>query len=134
MTGQKDRLEERSGKIRGEIESHLRERAGLDEKHTELEMLLVRCQEQLELKRGQLEEFKEKKKQLDGELEAAKAYRIGLESRQEVLMELEANREGLGRGVQEILRAKRENPARYDCVKGKVAELMERAVYSGAVV
>ena len=134
LTGQKDRLEVRSGRIRGEIESHLRERLQLNEKHNELESLLVRCQEQLEAKRGQLDDLKVKKEQLDGNLEAAKAYRIGLESRQEVLMELEANLEGLGRGVQKILKAKRENAKEYYYVKGMVAELIETDVAYATIV
>jgi len=134
LTGQKSRLCDRSGKINAEIEELLTRRALSGRKLQEIETLLEDSQDQLTAKRGQLTQVNDEKIACSENLSAAKEYRSGLLSRQQLLSDMEANLEGVDQGVRQILQARQKNPENFYYVKGMVAELIQAEVKYAAIV
>ena len=99
LSGQKDRLDGRSGQIRAEMQELLTGRAQFDGRLEEINALLSESQSQLDRKREQLAQVDDQRLACNENLAAAKEYRSGLLSRQQVLADMEARLEGVDRGV-----------------------------------
>jgi len=134
LSGQKNRLHDRSGQISTELEELLTQRAQWSEKFQEIEKLLRDSQDQLELKRQDQEQLNEEHTACLENLAAAKEFRSGLLSRQQVLSDLEAKLEGVDRGVRQILEAQKADPANFYYIKGMVAQLLQADVKYAAIV
>ena len=134
LSGQKNRLSDRYGRIKEEMEGLLTRRAQLDEKLGEITSLKEDSQGQLESKRQQLSQLNEDKLVCSENLSAAKEYRSGMLSRQQLLSDMEAKLEGVDQGVRQILQARQQDPEKFYYVKGMVAELLRAEVkYAGIV-
>lgn len=134
LTGQKDRLNTRSGQISSELTALLTERAQLDAKLETVRTLIAESQAQLELKRQQLAQLNQEQLHCSENLAAAKETRSGLQSRRQLLADMEAKLEGVDQGVKRILQAKHENPDTYFYVKAMVAELIRAEVQYAAII
>jgi len=134
LEGQKERLSDRSGQISSEVEEQVSIRVQLSGKLTELETLLTTSREQLELKRQDLAALDGQRAQNSENLSTAKEYRSGLISRQQILGDLENKLEGIDQGVQQILKARRENRESFFYIKGMVAELISADVSYASIV
>ncbi len=134
LSGQKNRLSDRYGRIKEEMEGLLTRRAQLDEKLGEITSLKEDSQGQLENRRQQLSQLNEDKLVCSENLSAAKEYRSGMLSRQQLLSDMEAKLEGVDQGVRQILQARQQDPEKFYYVKGMVAELLRAEVkYAGIV-
>ena len=134
LTGRKTRLHDRSGKISDEMELFLSNHAQLDQKLTQVRQLQQDTQAQLEQQRKQLAQLSEDRLGCSEDLAAAKEYRSGLISRQQLLVDMEANLEGVDKGVKQILQSKNDNPQSFYYVKGMVAELIQAEVKYAAII
>ena len=134
LSGQKDRLSDRSGKITAEIEEQFSLKAALDAKSQELESLISQSQTQLDSKREQLEQLDGQRAVCVENLSAAKEQRSAMQSRQQLLSDLEDKLEGLDQGVQQILKARQENPEAYYYVKDIVADIIQAEVTYASII
>jgi len=134
LSGRKTRLHDRSGKISDEMEQLLSNHAQLDQKLQRIRQLQRDSQAQLEQKRQQLAQLSEDRLGCSEDLAAAKEYRSGLLSRQQLLLDMEAALEGVDQGVKQILQSKKDDPQNFYYVKGMVAELIQAEVKYAAIV
>ncbi len=134
LSGQKNRLNDRYGKISQEIEGYLSRRGPLAARQNEIEQLIEDSQEQLNQKREQLSLVSEQKLICSENLSAAKEHRSGLVSRRQLLQDMENKLEGVDKAVREILTARQDNPEQYYYVRGMVAELIQADVTYAAIV
>ncbi|MBN1435597.1 MAG: chromosome segregation protein SMC [Sedimentisphaerales bacterium] len=134
LAGQKNRLHDRSGKISAEMESLFTERAQLDAKLEEIQVLLTDSQQQLEGKRQQLAQLSEERLSCNEDLAAAKEYRSGLMSRRQLLADMESKLEGVDAGVKQVLQAKAEDGQQFYYVKGMLAELLRADVQYATII
>ena len=136
LSGQQDRLSQRSRDIRARLEDLLTRRAQLEARRDEVAALLARQNEQLEQKRAEVTEIDRQRNEVAEQLAAAKESRSGLDSRRQLLSDLEGSREGLAAGTQEVL-ARRDADATgqtFAYVRGVVADLFETDVEHAAVI
>lgn len=134
LSGQKDRLSNRSGQISAEVEKLLTDRAQFDGKLKDLRQLLEDSQAQLEEKRHQLAQLSEEKLTCSENLATAKEHRSGLLSRRQLLADLEAKLEGVDVGVRQVLQKKKQDANSFYYIKGMVAELFRADVKYAAAV
>ena len=134
LSGQRDRLHDRCGQIRGEMKELLTVKAQVGDKLSRIRELLQESQNQLEATRQQTLELDHQRQECSENLSSAKEYRSGLLSRQQLLEDLEAKLEGVDVGVKQILQAKSEDSDNFYYVKGMVAELIQADVKYAAVV
>ena len=139
LTGQKDRLHDRSGKVAAELEELLTEHAQFDRQRAKAVELLDESRATLEDKRRELAAVNRQRADCTDNLSAAKEYRSGLLSRQQLLADMEKDLEGVDQGVRQILQAKAQagqDPQQdsFYYVRGMVAELLEAEVeYAGII-
>jgi len=134
LSGQKNRLNNRWGQIHTEMENLLTNRARLEEKLLKIKDLLNDCRQQLEDQRQQLAKANQEKLSCSENLSAAKEYRSGLLSRQQLLADLEAKLEGVDQGVRQILQVRQEDTTRFYYVKGMVADLLRAEIKYAAII
>ena len=134
LSGQRDRLHERGGIIRQEMEELLTCRAQREQKQQEIRKLLEDSQAQLESKREQSAQLHEEQTACGENLSAAKEYRSGLVSRQQLLADMEANFEGVNDGVRQIIQAKSDESQDFYYIKGMVAEIIQADVKYAAII
>ncbi|KPK78181.1 MAG: hypothetical protein AMJ79_00410 [Phycisphaerae bacterium SM23_30] len=133
LSGQKDRLHGRRGEIRAEMQQLLSIRTQATDKLDKIKVLLEESKEQLEARREQSAQLAEQRRCCGEDLSAAKEYRSGLLSRQQLLADLEAKLEGVDVGVRQILQGKQEDTDHFYYIKGIVAQLLEAEVKYAAV-
>ena len=124
-------LSERSGRVTAELaaaEERAREKQARLE---EIEASARSGQAALEAKRGEATRHGQTLSAIGEQLVAGREHRSALHSRQRVLHDLEARREGLGEGVKQILREREE---RYGFILGLVADLLHVDIENAAVI
>jgi len=134
LSGQKNRLNDRSGQIRAEIEELVSHRTVLLEKLGKIEGVLEDSQKVMEATRQDLALLSEDRLACSEDLSAAKEYRSGILSRQQLLADLEAKLEGVDQGVRQIIEAKKEDSQEYYYIKGMIAELIRADVKYASIV
>jgi len=134
LTGQKDRLHDRRGQITSEVQDLLTRHSHTDLKLQNIHALLEESQQQLEANKQQLAQVNNQRLECTENLAAAKEYRSGLLSRQQLLADLEAKLEGVDVGVRQILQDQQKDPQNFYYVRGMVADLIQADVkYAHAV-
>ncbi len=134
LKGQQDRLNDRSGQISSEIEQQLPLKAALEEKLSEVQALIQQSQQKLEDKRLQIQSLDKERGECVENLSAAKEQRSGLQSRKQVLSDMEAKLEGIDKGVKEILKNREEHSDKYYFISGIVAEIFQADVAYASIV
>jgi chromosome segregation protein len=131
ITAQQARLAERRQTVVGEIEQ-------LDAKRTELQsrldailITITEQQKQLEDKRTESQSLGKQIAQIGEHLGGAKEHRSGLVSRQKLLKDLEARREGVSEGVKSVLR---QRDAKFPFIRGLVADILRVDVEHARVI
>jgi chromosome segregation protein len=130
---QQARLGERQAVIAGELATLAEQKAGLQER---LEATLAHAAEQQRLQEQKRQEGKALGQQiasLTDNLGAAKEHRSGLLSRQKLLKDLEAKREGVSEGVKAVLRQRGEGQP-FGFVRGLVADVLRTDVEHATLV
>jgi chromosome segregation protein len=131
ITVQQDRLGERRQVVVTEIESIESCRAEIQARYDQVVAAIGQQQAQLNEKRGQASALDEQIAQIGEQLGAAKEHRSGLISRQNLLQDLEARREGVSEGVKSVLRQRTE---RFPFVRGIVADILRVDVEHAHVI
>jgi chromosome segregation protein len=121
LAAQQDRVGQRRGVVAQEIEKLGAQRA---EAQTKLDAALAHIagqQSKLEACRGEASQLGKQIADLSGQLGAAKEHRSGLMSRQKLLGDLEAKREGVSEGVKSVLRQREQA---FPFIRGLVADVL----------
>ena len=131
ITGQQSRLAARRQIVVAELESLESQRA---QSQAELDGTLAQIseqQQQLEQRREQAQHLGKRIAQINEQLGAAKEHRSGLLSRQKLLADLEARREGMSEGVKSVLR---QRESRFPFIRGVVADVVRVDVEHAHVI
>ncbi|HYO07625.1 MAG TPA: chromosome segregation protein SMC [Tepidisphaeraceae bacterium] len=121
VASQQQKLSDRRRVLLEEIEQLEAQRA---EKQSALEQILAviaEQQAQLESKRGEATTLSKQIQQVGENLGSAKEHRSGLISRQKLLKDLEARREGVSEGVKSVLRQREQ---KFPFIRGLVADVL----------
>jgi chromosome segregation protein len=108
LVGQKGRLHTRDSQIRAELEGLFGQQTQMRGRLGEVEELIAAESAKLEEKKLEATRAGTLRQQLVDELAKAKEHRSALESRRELLLDLQQKRDGIGAGVRRILEAKEE--------------------------
>ena len=133
---QKGRLTARDAVIRQELASLLEQKARIETRAEEIQQLLAAEMQRLEEKKAEARRLDATRAEVDSELSAAKEQRSGLNSRKQLLADLEKRYEGVDAGVREVLERRAADPeARaFAYVRGMVADLISADVTNAAVI
>ncbi len=136
LLGQKGRLSTRSTEILGDLQIELEQRAHLERRLREVEELIESGTQNLEQKKTETAQARINQADLERELAAAKEKRSAVESRLELLEDLDRRMDGIGAGVRRILDLKLQanDSAPTDSVVGLVADLFDADVVHARVV
>jgi chromosome segregation protein len=121
IAAQQQKLGERRQIIVGEVEALDAQRAEANEKLQVVLAAIEEQQQQLESKRGDAQRLGKQIQQVGENLGAAKEHRSGLISRQKLLKDLEARREGVSEGVKSVLRQREQ---KFPFIRGLVADVL----------
>jgi len=136
LTGEKQKLDARDATVAAELTESLARQAELQARLTTLEDLIREQSAQLDDTTTRLAAVAEDRAKLLDQHAAAKEYRSGLESRRQLLEELDRTHEGLMAGARDIL-AKREadaTGATFGYIRGAVGELFETDMANAGIV
>ncbi|HEY7090434.1 MAG TPA: chromosome segregation protein SMC [Tepidisphaeraceae bacterium] len=131
IAAQQERLSERRQVVVGEIESIESHRAEIQAKLDELLASIDQQQSAMNFKRTAAAALDQQIAMIGEQLGAAKEHRSGLISRQNLLQDLEARREGVSEGVKSVLRQRTE---RFPFVRGIVADILRVDVEHAQVI
>jgi chromosome segregation protein len=131
IASQQGRLAERRQIVVGEIEQLDAKRGELQAKLDGIVSTITEQQGQLESKRAESQSLGKQIAQIGEQLGAAKEHRSGLISRQKLLVDLEARREGVSEGVKSVLR---QRETKFPFVRGLVADILRVDVEHARVI
>jgi chromosome segregation protein len=131
VSAQESRLEQRRGQVRQELEELRSASEELAGKLRELAATVARQQAELEEKRDSAAALGKQIEQVGERLGAAKEHRSGLVSRQKLLADMEAKREGVSEGVKSVLRRRETD---FPFIRGLVADVLRVDVEHARVI
>jgi chromosome segregation protein len=131
VSAQEARLEQRRGQVRQEMDVLRTASEELAGKLRELAETIARQQAELEEKRGSATALGKQIEQVGERLGAAKEHRSGLVSRQKLLADMEAKREGVSEGVKSVLRRRETD---FPFIRGLVADVLRVDVEHAQVI
>ncbi|HUN80543.1 MAG TPA: AAA family ATPase, partial [Phycisphaerae bacterium] len=144
LTQQKARLDERDAAIATELAEAMSKQQQLTSRRDEIDVLIVDQTKALNETRDRSSEAARQRVSLADQLAAAKEYRSGLDSRRQLLAEMDRKHEGLLTGAREILerrdaakdspQASSLKPQAYAYVRGAVGELFEADVAHAGLI
>ena len=121
IASQQTRLGERRNVVLAEREGLEARRVELQQRLDETLARITAQQQQLEAKRGEAAALGKQIAEVSEQLGAAKEHRSGLVSRQRLLKDLEAKREGVSEGVKSVLRQREQ---KFSFIRGLVADVL----------
>jgi chromosome segregation protein len=121
ITSQQQRLADRRRVVVGELEQLDVQRRHVQQKLDAALATITSQQAQIELRRGQAQALGRQIAQVSENLGSAKEHRSGLVSRQRLLEDLEARREGVSEGVKSVLR---QRDSLFPFVRGLAADVL----------
>ena len=131
ITSQQTRLAERRRVVVEEIEAHEAKRNEAQQKLADVVATIEQQQTLLNDRRNESAALGKQIAQIGEQLGAAKEHRSGLISRQKLLKDLEARREGVSEGVKSVLRQKAE---KFPFIRGLVADILRVDVEHARVI
>ncbi|MCH8242181.1 MAG: AAA family ATPase, partial [Planctomycetes bacterium] len=136
LLGQKGRLSKRGDEIHGDLQIELEQRARLERRMHEVEELIESETQNLERKKADAARAQKNQADLERELAAAKEKRSAIESRRELLEDLDRRMEGIGAGVRRFLDLKLQatGAAPTDAVVGLVADIFDTDVVHARII
>ncbi len=136
LVDQKGRLSERDARIAAELECTLEQKAQLEMRTRELDTLIATETERLEQKKGEAARVGDVSQRLTNELARAKEQRSALESRRELLEDLQQRMEGVGVAARRLLDRKHEQnaPEALNTIAGLVADAFETDVAHARII
>ena len=136
MAHQKQKLEQRDSEVAKELDSAVDQQGAFQAKQEEISTLIEEKTERLDQTKARLAEVAQQRASLLDQVAAAKEYRSGLESRRELLAEMDRKHEGLHAGPREVLEHRDADASgqRFSYVRGAVGELFETDVAHASIV
>lgn len=131
IAAQQQRLGDRRRVVLDELEKLAVLRAELQTKLDQASARIAEEQAQLDAKRGEAAAIGKQIAQVGEQLGAAKEHRSGLLSRQKLLTDLEAKREGVSEGVKSVLR---QRETKFPFIRGLVADVLRVDVEHAHVI
>jgi chromosome segregation protein len=131
LAAQQSRLSERQQIVLGEIQTIESQQAELQKHLDEILASLDSQQSQMNQKRADAADLDKQIASIGEQLGAAREHRSGLISRQNLLSDLEARREGVSEGVKSVLRQRAE---KFPFVRGIVADVLRVDVEHAHVI
>jgi chromosome segregation protein len=131
VAAQEVRLTERQRIVTAEVEGLDAQRHDLNEKLEAIISRIAEQQAQLESKRVDAQQLSQQIQQIGENVGSAKEHRSGLISRQKLLTDLEARREGVSEGVKSVLRQREQ---RFPFIRGLVADVLRVDVEHAHVI
>ena len=123
LSTQKERLTDRINQSQSQLEIMLTDKATYQTRMDDISSVIDELQNNLEEKREQVDVISQQLSEKAEAMSSLKENRSAVESELKVLTNMEANREGLGKVVKKILRAKNEN-GQYSYIEGIVADVL----------
>jgi len=136
MTLQRQKLEDRDAVVAVDLADAVGRRDALKSEHSRIETLIEEKTRCLEETKSRLAEACQQRAALLDQIAAAKEYRSGLDSRRELLAEMDRRHEGLNAGPRECLerRDADESGRTFSYVRGALGELFETEVAHAGIV
>ena len=136
LLGEKGRLTRRGEEIRSELERHIAHRSSLEQRLAEIDQLIAQETERLAQRKAEAQRLEVLRSQLLEALADHKEKRTALQSRREVLADLERNMEGVGAGVRRLLDVCQgsEDGGGFASVAGLLADLLEVEVAHAPII
>ncbi|MGB1124332.1 MAG: chromosome segregation protein SMC [Phycisphaeraceae bacterium] len=134
LASTREKLDARSGQIAEQLEAMLTNRDELTGKLHEAEQLLEQESGQLDSQKQLAGKFGEQISQLTDRLSEHKEKRSSLESRQNVLQEMQDNLEGISDPVKAVLAQATDSESPFKLVRGMLAELIEADVDNAKLI
>lgn len=136
MTLQKKKLDDRDAEIAKDLEQVVARQSMLESKRDELDQLIEEKTRHQEETKDRIAQAAKHRASLLEQVAAAKEYRSGLESRRDLLADMDRKHEGLHAGAREILelRDADESGQTFNYVRGAVGELFETDVPHAGIV
>lgn len=131
IAAQQARLADRRRTVLAEVEKLDAARAESQAKLDATAATIARQQQEMEARKLDAASLGKQIATISEQLGAAKEHRSGLLSRQKLLKDLEARREGVSEGVQSVLRKRNE---KYPFIRGLVADVMRVDVEHATVI
>jgi len=128
---QQSRLGERLAAVRAELQTLENSHAQLSSNLREIADRIERQQAELEARRAESAALGKQIAQVGERLGAAREHRCGLISRQKLLQDMEAKREGVSEGVKSVLR---QRETRFPYIRGLVADVLRVDVEHAHVI
>jgi len=136
LVGQRSRLEARDAQIAQQLGELISRRSQLEARRAEVEALLSEQQTRLDESRNRLAVVNQSRARIAEEISGAKEQRGALQSRRQLLQELDSRREGLLAGVRDVLTRRDADTtgSAFAYVRGPVGELFEADAAHAAIV
>jgi chromosome segregation protein len=131
LAAQQERVAQRRRVVVEEIEGLAAKRRELDEKLEAAKFHIGMQQRALEERRQEASLLGQQISQISEQLGAAREHRSALVSRQRLLQDLEAKREGVSEGVKSVLRQREE---KFSFIRGLVADVLRVDVEHASVI
>ena len=131
IAAQQERVAQRRRVVVEELEVLTTARAELDQKLEAAKQHIAEQQQALENKRQEAAALGQQIGQISEQLGAAREHRSGLVSRQRLLSDLEAKREGVSEGVKSVLRQREQ---KFSFIRGLVADVLRVDVEHAATI
>jgi chromosome segregation protein len=131
IAGQQARVAERRQTVAGELETLISQRSQLQQDLDGALAQIAEQQQQLEQRRQDSARLGKQISQISEQLGSAKEHRSGMLSRQKLLKDLEARREGVSEGVKDVLRQKE---TKFPFIRGLVADVLRVDVEHAHVI
>ncbi|HNQ23991.1 MAG TPA: chromosome segregation protein SMC [Phycisphaerae bacterium] len=127
LVGQKGRLHQRDAQVTSELGQSLGRRAELEARLAEVQELIAAETRRLEEKKAEAARIEKLRRDLAEAMTQARQRRSALESRRELLQDLQHRMEGIGGGARALLEAARhaESDPALAGIRGLVADLFE---------
>jgi chromosome segregation protein len=136
LTSQKSKLDQRDSAVATELAEAMARQHQLRQRCEEIQQLVAEQAQKLEDTKNRAVELARQRAILADQFVAAKEYRSGLESRRQVLEEMDRRHEGLLAGAREVLeqRDADQTGATFAYVRGAVGELLEADIAHASLV
>lgn len=136
LIGQKGRLSQRDAQIRVELEASLEQKAQLERRLNEVESLIAEETRRLDEKKSEAARSNSVRQSLVEQLASDKERRSALNSRRDLLNDLQRKMDGVRAGVRKVLDASRSDDAssRNNNVVGLLADIFEADVANAPVI
>ncbi|MGB2987123.1 MAG: chromosome segregation protein SMC [Phycisphaerae bacterium] len=136
LVDQKGRLFERDARITAELEASLEQKAQFERRLDEIDALIAQENQKLDEKKAEAARVNDVRQRLVDQLAQTKERRSGLQSRRELLEDLQRRMEGVGTAVRRLLDQKRQEhtPAALDGLAGLVADIFDADVAHAGII